>query len=120
MSHSRKIFSSLPATDILLAVDGLHLDLTGLEVEVTLLLTPEILFVVSSEEDSQQQAFAVGELEMTECPSDDTLITIVWNDNYYKTTVEVSCAVNVSLVIVSTLYTLWSSIFLEDLWPFGT
>ncbi|XP_048244061.1 vacuolar protein sorting-associated protein 13B-like isoform X2 [Haliotis rufescens] len=86
--YTQKIFSSLPATDILLAVDGLHLDLTGLEVEVTLLLTPEILFVVSSEEDSQQQAFAVGELEMTECPSDDTLITIVWNDNYYKTTVE--------------------------------
>ena len=54
---------SLPNADIIMHVDVTSVTFHGLHRSGCLLLTPEILFVVSASEDTQQQAFPVSDVE---------------------------------------------------------
>ncbi|KAK6186959.1 hypothetical protein SNE40_006214 [Patella caerulea] len=88
IKYPMKIFSTLPRTNFLLTVEACHLDMSGSEVMVTLILTSDILFVVNNDEDAQQQAFSLSELECCDNVSDPTLISLLWTDNSYKANVE--------------------------------
>ena len=57
---------------------------------MTLTLTPEILFVISHDDDVQQQAFAVAELECGVKLGETTVLTIIWRDSYTEKLDEVS------------------------------
>lgn len=50
-------------------------------VPVILLLTTDILFVLSCEEDGQQQAFTLIQLDCVRRVKEPTLITLVWRDS---------------------------------------
>ena len=55
----------LPNSDILIHCNITTITFHGLQRGGCLLLTPEVLFVVSSSEDTQQQVFPIFELECT-------------------------------------------------------
>ncbi|XP_059174786.1 intermembrane lipid transfer protein VPS13B-like [Physella acuta] len=80
--YSIKIFSSLPSPELLLAVPALTFDLMETEVKVVLLLTPDVLVVVNVEEDAQQQALALTELECKPNYEEGRLI-LQWKDQIY-------------------------------------
>ncbi|XP_041362052.1 vacuolar protein sorting-associated protein 13B-like [Gigantopelta aegis] len=81
LKFSLKMLNSLPATELVLAVEATQLDLVGENVKVVLLLTSEILFVVNCEDDAQQQVFAIQELEVTGHPDNNSLISVTWPDH---------------------------------------
>ncbi|XP_033123358.1 vacuolar protein sorting-associated protein 13B-like [Anneissia japonica] len=58
-----KMLHTLRNPTILMCLDAVSVTYHGLHHSGVLLLTPEILFIVSSSEDTQQQAFPVSEIE---------------------------------------------------------
>lgn len=83
-SVHRKIFTSLSNPELLLAVPAVTFDLTGSEVKVELLLTPDVLVVVNFEEDAQQQALTLSELECRRSyEDDDGKVVLQWRDQFY-------------------------------------
>ena len=81
-SFFRKLLQSIPSCDIVFCGEAGYVDVTDNVAPVTLILTPEILFVINHEDDEQQQAFAVAELECGVKTGDTTLLTIVWRDSF--------------------------------------
>ncbi|XP_038051923.1 vacuolar protein sorting-associated protein 13B-like [Patiria miniata] len=63
LKYTWKMLHSLPNADILMDCDVTTVTFHGLQRGGCLLLTPEILFVVSSSEDTQQQAFPIFQVE---------------------------------------------------------
>ncbi|XP_072031129.1 intermembrane lipid transfer protein VPS13B-like isoform X1 [Amphiura filiformis] len=63
LKYTWKMLHSLPNADIIMHVDVTSVTFHGLHRSGCLLLTPEILFVVSASEDTQQQAFPVSDVE---------------------------------------------------------
>lgn len=54
------------------------------EVKVELLLTNELMIMISIDDDSQQQAFSLVELEVKVEPDNPQLITFVWRDSFHQ------------------------------------
>ncbi|WAR00328.1 VP13B-like protein [Mya arenaria] len=80
VKYALKLLQTLPSSDILCCMQAVYIDLTDSEVSVTLILTPEILFVMSHEDDSQQQSFSLTELECGVTLGDDPTLSLVWRD----------------------------------------
>ena len=78
----RKVLQSIPSCDIVFCGEAGYVEVTDTVSPVTLILTPEILFVINHEDDEQQQAFAVAELECGVKTGDTTLLTIIWRDTF--------------------------------------
>lgn len=72
-----------------MSVEAEFIDLTESEVKVDLLLTNELLFVINCEDDAQQQAFSLAELEMSSNNSNPRLLTLHWRDTFQQTATEV-------------------------------
>ncbi|KAL4227239.1 Vacuolar protein sorting-associated protein 13B [Mactra antiquata] len=81
VKYSLKLLQTLPSNDILCCVDAMFINLTDNEEPVTLILTPEVLFVVNHEEDSQQQSFSILELECGVTQGDEPILSIIWRDS---------------------------------------
>nr|XP_053626537.1 intermembrane lipid transfer protein VPS13B-like [Cherax quadricarinatus] len=73
-----KLVAALPqeCRAVLAAVDATHLTAAGSYTPVTVLLTPQVLFILSVEEDAQQHALPLAEVTWRAHPSDPTLIYI--------------------------------------------
>nr|XP_045624119.1 vacuolar protein sorting-associated protein 13B-like [Procambarus clarkii] len=73
-----KLVAALPqeCRAVLAAVDATHLTVAGSYTPVTVLLTPQVLFILSVEEDAQQHALPLAEVTWRAHPSDPTLIYI--------------------------------------------
>ncbi|XP_035828543.1 vacuolar protein sorting-associated protein 13B [Aplysia californica] len=85
-----KIVSSLPSSSILLSARAVTFDPAGAEVKVELLLTPEVVVVVSLEEDATQQTLALSELECGRGLSSGGGaggVVLTWQDQFYCSTV---------------------------------
>ncbi|KAJ8322323.1 hypothetical protein KUTeg_000794 [Tegillarca granosa] len=65
IKYIKKFLHSVPNSDIQMMVKADFIDLTESDVKVDLLLTNELLFVINCEDDAQQQAFSLAELEMS-------------------------------------------------------
>ena len=87
---SRKLLQSIPSCDILFSTEAGFVDITDIVKPVTLILTPEILFVISHEDDIQQQAYAVEELECGVKIGETAVLTIIWRDSFTDKLDEVS------------------------------
>lgn len=85
----RKLLRSIPSCDILFYTEAGFVDITDVVKPVTLILTPEILFVIGHEEDIQQQTFAVAELECGVKMQETAVLTIVWRDSFTEKLEEV-------------------------------
>ena len=82
MFFFRKVLQSIPSCDIVFCGEAGYVEVTDTVSPVTLILTPEILFVINHDDDEQQQAFAVAELECGVKTGDTTLLTIIWRDTF--------------------------------------
>ncbi|XP_042214275.1 vacuolar protein sorting-associated protein 13B-like isoform X1 [Homarus americanus] len=73
-----KLVAALPqeCRAVLAAVDATHLTTAGSYTPVTVLLTPQVLFILSVEEDAQQHALPLAEVTWRPHPADPTLIYI--------------------------------------------
>ncbi|XP_067834221.1 intermembrane lipid transfer protein VPS13B-like isoform X2 [Heptranchias perlo] len=72
-----KMLQSLGRPEVFMALDVVIVSNSGQEYEGCLLLTSEVLFVVSVSEDTQQQAFPVTEIECNLDPKKDNLLQVV-------------------------------------------
>lgn len=61
-----------------------YLDIMDSEVKVELLLTNELMLMIGIEDDSQQQAFSLAELEVKVQHDNPQLITFVWRDSFHQ------------------------------------
>ncbi|XP_022088777.1 vacuolar protein sorting-associated protein 13B-like isoform X2 [Acanthaster planci] len=68
LKYTWKMLHSLPNADILMDCDITTITFHGLQRGGCLLLTPEVLFIVSSSEDTQQQAFPIFQVECIPLP----------------------------------------------------
>ena len=64
-----------------MTVDANFIDLLESEVKVHLLLTNELLIIISVEEDAQQQAFSLAEIELTNVAGNPELLSFVCMDS---------------------------------------
>ncbi|XP_047490310.1 vacuolar protein sorting-associated protein 13B-like isoform X4 [Penaeus chinensis] len=73
-----KFVAALPqeCQAVLAAVDATHLTAAGTYTPVTVLLTPQVLFILSVEEDAQQHALPLAEVTWRPHPNDPTLFYI--------------------------------------------
>lgn len=62
-------------------VEADFLDITDSEVKVHLLLTSDLLIVINIEDDSQQQAFSLREIEICNKVTSHQILTILWKDS---------------------------------------
>ncbi|XP_043543606.1 vacuolar protein sorting-associated protein 13B-like isoform X3 [Chiloscyllium plagiosum] len=72
-----KMLQSLGRPEVFMALDVVIVSNSGQEYEGCLLLTSEVLFVVSVSEDTQQQAFPVTEIECRLDPKKENLLQVV-------------------------------------------
>nr|XP_014343547.1 PREDICTED: vacuolar protein sorting-associated protein 13B [Latimeria chalumnae] len=72
-----KMLQSLGRPEVFMALDVVIVSGSGQEHEGCLLLTSEVLFVVSISEDTQQQAFPVTEIECICNPMKENLLTVM-------------------------------------------
>lgn len=87
--YFRKLLQSVSISDLLMTFEAEFVDVTGSMIPVTLLLTPEILCVLNCEEDAQQQAFSILELECSPDSSNNRLLTLYWHDTFHQAIAEV-------------------------------
>ncbi|KAL3889914.1 hypothetical protein ACJMK2_002232 [Sinanodonta woodiana] len=80
VKYAIKLLQSLPTSSVICCMEAEQLDLMGMRISVSLILTEDILFVISHEDDAQQQAFAVAELECFVKSRDPPVMRIVWRD----------------------------------------
>ncbi|KAM5137118.1 intermembrane lipid transfer protein VPS13B isoform 2-T3 [Callospermophilus lateralis] len=71
-----KMLQSLGRPEVHMALDVVLVRGSGQEYEGCLLLTSEVLFVVSISEDTQQQAFPVTEIDCTQDSKQSSLLTV--------------------------------------------
>lgn len=76
LKYAWKMLSDLPGTDIVLSVEATQIIQSGNYIASVLLLTTHVLFIVNIEEDTQQQAFTLSEVECAGIGSDPTLIYV--------------------------------------------
>ncbi|XP_071944934.1 intermembrane lipid transfer protein VPS13B-like [Antedon mediterranea] len=69
-----KMLHTLRNPTILMCLDAVSVTYHGLHHSGVLLLTPEILFIVSSSEDTQQQAFPVSEIDCHSKPHQEDML----------------------------------------------
>ncbi|XP_033726572.1 vacuolar protein sorting-associated protein 13B-like isoform X2 [Pecten maximus] len=81
-----KLLQTVPSNDLLTSMSATFLDVSGSEVRVELLITNELLFVMNCEEDCQQQAFSLAELEVKS--GNPNLLTLLWKDHSHQRTGE--------------------------------
>ncbi|XP_060679858.1 intermembrane lipid transfer protein VPS13B-like isoform X1 [Hemiscyllium ocellatum] len=72
-----KMLQSLGRPEVFMALDVVIVSNSGQEYEGCLLLTSEVLFVVSVSEDTQQQAFPVTEIECRLDPKKENVLQVV-------------------------------------------
>ncbi|XP_038664545.1 vacuolar protein sorting-associated protein 13B-like isoform X2 [Scyliorhinus canicula] len=72
-----KMLQSLGRPEVFMALDVVIVSNSGQEYDGCLLLTSEVLFVVSVSEDTQQQAFPVTEIECSLDPKRDNWLQVV-------------------------------------------
>lgn len=77
----------LPNTELIVAVSAMQEDLLGELVPVVLLLTSDMLIVISCEDDAKQQAFDLLELDCFFSKPD--VLTLRVADAYSNTSIEV-------------------------------
>lgn len=73
---NRKMLQSLGRPEVHMALDVVLVRGSGQEHEGCLLLTSEVLFVVSVSEDTQQQAFPVTEIDCAQDSKQNSLLTV--------------------------------------------
>lgn len=73
---NRKMLQSLGRPEVHMALDVVLVRGSGQEHEGCLLLTSEVLFVVSVSEDTQQQAFPVTEIDCAQDSKQSNLLTV--------------------------------------------
>lgn len=95
--------------DLLTSTPAAFIDLTGSEVKVELVITNELLFVMNCEEDAQQQAFSLAELEVSLKPENPHLLTLQWKDRSHQPTGEVNMFVLKSQVCCNSEITIFIS-----------
>ncbi|XP_048385088.1 intermembrane lipid transfer protein VPS13B-like isoform X2 [Stegostoma tigrinum] len=72
-----KMLQSLGRPEVFMALDVVIVSNSGQEYDGCLLLTSEVLFVVSISEDTQQQAFPVTEIECSLDPKKENMLQVV-------------------------------------------
>ncbi|KAK3088608.1 hypothetical protein FSP39_021244 [Pinctada imbricata] len=77
-----KLLQSIPNATLLMSVNACFIDLLESEVKVQLLLTNELLVVISVEDDAQQQAFSLAELEILNVTGDSQLLSFELKDSH--------------------------------------
>ncbi|XP_051791807.1 intermembrane lipid transfer protein VPS13B-like isoform X3 [Erpetoichthys calabaricus] len=87
-----KMLQSLGRPEVSMALDVMIVSGSGQEHEGCLLLTSEVLFVVSLSEDTQQQAFPVTEVDCFQDPDQDTQLRVVLKQQRVACDVEVEGA----------------------------
>lgn len=73
---NRKMLQSLGRPEVYMALDVVLVRGSGQEHEGCLLLTSEVLFVVSVSEDTQQQAFPVTEIDCAQDSKQNNLLVV--------------------------------------------
>ena len=73
----RKLLPSVPCTSLLASVAARHSAPCHAPSAVLLLLTQEVLFVVDSTGDSQQQAYAMADISCQQSAADPTVVYVV-------------------------------------------
>lgn len=73
---NRKMLQSLGRPEVHMALDVVLVRGSGQEHEGCLLLTSEVLFVVSISEDTQQQAFPITEISCAQDTKQNNLLTV--------------------------------------------
>lgn len=73
---NRKMLQSLGRPEVHMALDVVLVRGSGQEHEGCLLLTSEVLFVVSISEDTQQQAFPITEIDCAQDTKQNNLLTV--------------------------------------------
>ena len=85
----RKLLQSLPNCELQSSLLANYLDVMDTEVKVELLLTNELLLMIGVDEDSQQQAFSLVELEVKVQPDNPQLLTFIWKDSFHQSAPQV-------------------------------
>ncbi|XP_060068135.1 intermembrane lipid transfer protein VPS13B-like [Ylistrum balloti] len=88
LKYFGKLLQSVSPNDLLISTSATFLDPTGSELSVDLLVTNELLVVMNCEEDCQQQAFSLAELEISQKPGNRNLLTLLWKDRFHQATRE--------------------------------
>ena len=76
-----KFLTSLPNSRLWAVVEADFIDITDSEVKVHLLLTSDLLIVINLEDDCQQQAFSLREVEICSKITSPQILTILWKDS---------------------------------------
>lgn len=84
LKYVRKLLQCLPKCQLQSSLLANYLDVMDTEVKVELLLTNELMIMISIDDDSQQQAFSLVELEVKVEPDNPQLITFVWRDSFHQ------------------------------------
>lgn len=82
---------SLGRPEVFMALEVVIVSNSGQEYQGCLLLTSEVLFVVSVSEDTQQQAFPVTEIECSLHPKKENCLHIVLKQQRVSYDSEVRC-----------------------------
>ncbi|CAC5371338.1 VPS13B [Mytilus coruscus] len=90
LKYVRKLLQCLPKCQLQSSLLANYLDVMDTEVKVELLLTNELMIMISIDDDSQQQAFSLVELEVKVEPDNPQLITFVWRDSFHQDMPQVS------------------------------
>ncbi|XP_052096921.1 intermembrane lipid transfer protein VPS13B-like isoform X1 [Mytilus californianus] len=112
LKYVRKLLQCLPKCQLQSSLLANYLDVMDTEVKVELLLTNELMIMISIDDDSQQQAFSLVELEVKVEPDNPQLITFVWRDSFHQDVPQVSVGkvkVGLTLVIDVCLLNLWQN-----------
>ncbi|XP_063419366.1 intermembrane lipid transfer protein VPS13B-like [Mytilus trossulus] len=84
LKYVRKLLQCLPKCQLQSSLLANYLDVMDTEVKVELLLTNELMIMISIDDDSQQQAFSLVELEIKVESDNPQLITFVWRDSFHQ------------------------------------
>ncbi|XP_061177950.1 intermembrane lipid transfer protein VPS13B-like [Saccostrea echinata] len=76
-----KFLNSLPNAQLWSLVEADLIDITDSEVRVHLLLTRDLLIIINLEDDSQQQAFSLAEIDICNKTTNEQFLTILWKDS---------------------------------------
>ncbi|MBN3288883.1 VP13B protein, partial [Polyodon spathula] len=87
------MLQSLGRPEMCMALDVTIVSGSGQEHEGCLLLTSEVLFVVSLSEDTQQQAFPVTEIECSQDTAQDNLLKVILKQQRVPCELEVMISV---------------------------
>jgi hypothetical protein len=81
---NRKLLQCLPNCELQYSILANYLDVIDTEVKVELLLTNDLMIMIGVDDDSQQQAFSLVELEVRVQPDNPQLLTLIWKDSFHQ------------------------------------